>query len=282
MVTGASSGIGQATAIRLANSGYHVFAGVRKEADGAALQHQAGGAVTPLILDVTDEPAIREAAKVIEDSGLPLAGLVNNAGIGLTWPVEAIPLETLRWQYEVNVFGQVAVIQAFLPALRRAKGRIINIGSIGDRLTLPFAAPLCSSKWAFASITEALRMELHPWGIHTVLIEPATIRTAAVEKLRTDAEGVLEQMTEVQRAYYAVNYRAMTAKGYAREQGGSDPDAVAKVVLRALTAAKPATRYKVGKDSGLLAFVARWLPDRTFDQIRFKLFGLPPKFGSAS
>ncbi|NJP96001.1 SDR family oxidoreductase [Nonomuraea sp. FMUSA5-5] len=282
VVTGASTGIGQATALGLTKAGYHVFAGVRKEADGEALQRQAGEGLTPLILDVTDQHAVREAAKTVDKSDVPLVGLVNNAGIGLTWPVEAIPLETLRWQFEVNVFGQVGVIQEFLPALRRTKGRIINIGSIGDRLTLPFGAPLCSSKWAFASVTEALRMELHPWGIHVVLIEPATISTTAVQKLRKDAEDTLIQMTAEQRGYYETTYRAMTAKAYEREQGGSDPSVVAKVVLQALTAARPATRYKVGKDSGLLAFVARWLPDRVFDQARFKLFDLPGKFGSLS
>ncbi|MEO3892208.1 SDR family oxidoreductase [Nonomuraea sp. B5E05] len=282
VVTGASSGIGQATAVRLANAGYHVFAGVRKESDGTALQLLTTGSLTPLILDVTDAERVAEAAREVDKSGLPLAGLVNNAGIGLAWPMEVIPPETLRWQYEVNVVGQVAVIQAFLPLLRRATGRIINIGSVGDRLTLPFGAPLCSSKWAFASITEALRLELRPWSVHVVLVEPASIHTSAIHKLRHDVEDVVAQMTDDQRTHYEASYRSMTDMAYEREQAGSDPDVVAKVVLRALTASKPATRYLTGKDARLLASMARWLPDRTFDRLRVKLFGLPSEFGGAA
>jgi NAD(P)-dependent dehydrogenase (short-subunit alcohol dehydrogenase family) len=196
--------------------------------------------------------------------------------------MEAIVLDDLRYIYEVNVFGQVAVTQALLPLIRAASGRIINIGSIGDRLSLPFGAPLASSKWAFASITESLRMELRPWGIHVVLIEPATIHTDGVRKVKQDADRVIGQMTPTQRHLYGEAYQAMTRRAIERESSGSDPDVVARAVLRALTTKHPRTRYVVGKDGRALAFLARWAPDRLFDAARIRLFGLPRTFGIAA
>jgi NAD(P)-dependent dehydrogenase (short-subunit alcohol dehydrogenase family) len=282
VVTGASTGIGRATALRLAGTGYHVFAGVRQAAHGEALR-QAGGNITPLIMDVTDVASVAEAAELagrtVGETGL--AGLVNNAGIGVTGPVEAIAPQDLRRVYEVNVFGQVAVIQNFLPLLRLGRGRMINIGSIGDRLTFPFGSPLTSSKWAIASITEALRIELRPWGIHVVLIEPASIDTETVDKTETDAERTLSAMSEANRSRYGQAYRSMTQRGMARVRRGSPPDVVAHVICRALTVKRPRTRYLVGKDARLLSAVARWAPDRLFDHMRVKLFDLPKTFGEA-
>ncbi|HEY7486482.1 MAG TPA: SDR family oxidoreductase [Streptosporangiaceae bacterium] len=285
VVTGASSGIGRATALALAEAGWHVFAGVRRYADGeklrASVPDRRTGGVTPLLMDVTDTATVEEAAtqvaRVVGDEGI--AGLVNNAGIGVAWPMEAVPAAELRRQYEVNVFGQVAVTQAFLPLLRQGRGRIVNIGSIGDRLTIPFGGPLASSKWAIASITEALRLELRPWGIHVILIEPASIHTDAVDKLETDAERVLERLSDVQAALYADSYRSMIRNMVASERVGSKPDVVAEVILRALTAKRPKTRYLAGKDSRRLAFLARWAPDRLFDRLRVRMFGLPKEFG---
>jgi NAD(P)-dependent dehydrogenase (short-subunit alcohol dehydrogenase family) len=282
VVTGASSGIGRATAIRLADAGYHVFAGVRREPDGQALQARTAGALTPLRLDVTDPADVKAAADGVARTvgGAGIASLINNAGIGVTGPMEAIPLEVLRRQYEVNVFGQVAVIQALLPHLRAAGGRLINIGSIGDRLTMPFGGPLSSSKWAFASITEALRLELRPWGIHVVLVEPASIHTEAVAKLEADAERTLSLLDETQRLRYQQAYRSMVERSAARENAGSPPEVVAEVVLRALTASTPRTRYLVGKHARALAFLARWAPDPLFDRIRGRLFDLPRTLGA--
>jgi NAD(P)-dependent dehydrogenase (short-subunit alcohol dehydrogenase family) len=283
VVTGASTGIGRATAITLADAGYQVFAGVRKMSDGAALTELSHGTLTPLLIDVTDSEAVAAAAgtvtRAVGDRGL--AGLVNNAGIGFTWPMELIPVELLRRQYDVNVFGQVTVIQAFLPLLRRAAGRIITMGSIGDRLTLPYGAPLTSSKWALASITEALRLELRPWGIHVVLVEPASISTAAVGKVEFEAERVLQRLDRVQQTRYGAAYRSMIHRAMAREKNGSSPQVVADVVLRALNAATPKTRYLVGRDARRLAFLARWMPDRLFDRLRLRLFGLSTEFGGA-
>jgi NAD(P)-dependent dehydrogenase (short-subunit alcohol dehydrogenase family) len=287
VVTGTSSGIGRACALRLATQGYCVFAGVRRRQDGQALVQEAGrtgGQVVPLLIDVTDEASIgaaaAEVAGAVGDDGI--AALVNNAGIGMTWPMEAIPLDDLRRIYEVNVFGQVAVTQAFLPLLRTGAGRLVNIGSIGDRLSLPFGAPLASSKWALASITESLRMELRPWGIHVVLIEPASIHTDAVQKVKDDAERVMSEMSWTHLELYGDTYQSMTSRALEREKSGSDPDVVARAVLRALRTKRPRTRYVVGKDGRLLAFLAGWAPDRLFDAMRVRLFGLPKKFGVAA
>jgi NAD(P)-dependent dehydrogenase (short-subunit alcohol dehydrogenase family) len=283
VITGASTGIGRASALALAAAGYRVFAGVRRTLDGDSLLESATGRLTPVILDVTDpgsiEAAAREIRAVVRSDGI--TGLVDNAGIGTLWPMEAVPLGELRHQYEVNIFGQVAVIQAFLPLLRLDAGRILNIGSIGDRLMLPFAGPLNSSKQAFAAITEALRMELRSSGIRVVLIEPASIHTEAVEKVAAAADRVLDELESTASGRYVVPYRSMTSRGLARERNGSSPDVVARTVLRALSARRPRSRYLVGKDAHRLAFLARWLPDPLFDGLRLKALGLPTSFGSA-
>lgn len=281
VVTGASSGIGQACSLALARAGFHVFAGVRKHEDGRRLAQQMPGGITPVLLDVTVADSVRTAASQIADAvgDAGLTALVNNAGIGLTGPVEALPVEAFRQQYEVNVFGQVAVTQALLPMLRVARGRIINIGSIGDRLTMPFGAALTSSKWALASITEGLRLELRPAGIHVILIEPASIRTDAVDKMEADLDRRLTGFDSGLRARYERSFRAMTERAVAREQHGSPPELVAQRVVLAITTPNPKTRYLVGKHALALAFLARWTPDRLFDLLRLRLFGLPRTFG---
>jgi NAD(P)-dependent dehydrogenase (short-subunit alcohol dehydrogenase family) len=282
VITGTSSGIGRAAAVALTDAGYHVFAGVRTEQAGKALLAKARGPLTPLILDVTDSDSVSAAAKEVAraagDRGL--AGLVNNAGIGISWPMEHVPREELRRQYDVNVFGQVDVIQAFLPLLRAAAGRIVNIGSIADRLSLPFCGPLFSSKWAFASITETLRLELRPWGIHVVLVEPASIHTEAVEKFQRDSAQVLSRFHKTAMEHYGDAYRTVTQQAVAREKAGSDPGVVADTILKALTSRRPKTRYLVGKDSKPLAMLARWAPDRAFDRLRMQMFRLPTEFGA--
>ncbi|HEY3957577.1 MAG TPA: SDR family NAD(P)-dependent oxidoreductase [Streptosporangiaceae bacterium] len=204
LVTGASSGIGRETALRLAAGGWHVYAGVRKTADGAALATAAAGELTPLLLDVTDTAQIAAAAQAIAghagDSGL--AGLVNNAGIGIFGPLELIPVEQFRRQLDVNVTGQLAVTQAMLPLLRRTRGRIVMIGSIGTRFTPPFIGPLAASKSALATVSTALRQELAPFGIRVVLVEPGSIRSEAVGKLDSDARQVLGRASPEDQANY--------------------------------------------------------------------------------
>src|SRR4051812_8318435 len=207
LVTGASSGMGKACALRLSQGGFTVFAAVRKERDAQELRALG---LRPVVLDVTKQQTISDAVRSIEAivGSAGLAGLVNNAGIAVTGPVELLPLAELRRQFEVNVFGQVAVTQAFLPLLRAARGRIVNVGSVGAKFALPFAAALNSSKAAFESISDSLRMELRPSGIRVVLVSPGSIRTAAESKLVADSEAAIRSFAPEGRARYAASYRA--------------------------------------------------------------------------
>lgn len=283
VVTGASSGIGWATALRLAAAGWHVFAGVRKREDGESLRAAApaGPEITPLLMDVTNVDQIRAAANAVTEhvgtSGLN--ALVDNAGIGLTSPMELVSLDTLRDVFEVNVIGQVAVTQAFVPLLRLARGRIVVIGSIGGRMTPPFGGPLAASKSATASLADAFRQELAPWGIRVVLLEPGTIRTDAVDKLRRHAAATANAYSSEEAELYRDSYVGTIDVAMAREAKGSPPSVVADLVARVLTKSRPRSRYVVGKDARLLANLTRFTPTLMFDAMRRKLFRLPA-FGS--
>jgi NAD(P)-dependent dehydrogenase (short-subunit alcohol dehydrogenase family) len=279
LVTGASTGMGRVTVLRLAADGYRVFAGVRKEADGQALVRDAGGRgdVVPVMLDVTDAGQIAAAAQTVTAcvGDVGLAALVNNAGVGIFGPLELAPLESIRRQFEVNVTGQIAVTQAFLPLLRKAHGRIVMIGSIGDRAAMPFGEPLGASKAAIALMAEALRQELAPWDVKVILIRPASIRTEAVDKFVADAEKAIASFTDQGRALYADTYRRMVTAALPRLRRGSPPEVVADTIAVALAARRPRTRYLVGKDSRRLAALSAVLPDRAFDAIRRRLLDLP-------
>jgi NAD(P)-dependent dehydrogenase (short-subunit alcohol dehydrogenase family) len=276
LVTGASSGMGRAIALRLARGGVHVFATVRQPKDGEALQVETVGHITPLLMDVTRQDQIAMAGQIVAEhvGQRGLDALVNNAGVGLAWPLEVVPLEKFRAQFEVNVDGQLAVTQAFLPLIRRATGRVIMIGSIADRITPPFVGPLAASKHALFALTDALRLELAPWNIRVVLIEPGNIRTEAGEKFETDAATALRQFDPGARALYAEAFSKMTSRFAARHQRGSDPEVVAEVVLTALKTRKPRARYLAGKDAQLFALVAK-LPPFIQDSVRQRIFGLP-------
>jgi len=280
VVTGASSGMGRACALLLAQAGYHVFAGVRKEQDALALKQQAPAPLTPLFLEITDADSIAAAVTLVTDivGEAGLAGLVNCAGIGVTAPMELLPLAELRRQLEINVVGQVAVTQAFLPLIRAARGCIINVGSVGGRVTIPFGGPLCASKYAMESINDALRMELRPWGIDVVLVAPGSIRTPAVDKLVQDSEAMLKTFPPEGARRYAAAYRAFVRTFVKHEEAGVPPEVMAAVVLKALTARSPRTRYPVGPLSRRLPLLANILPPRVFDRVKARLFGLPRPF----
>lgn len=277
LVTGASSGIGRATALRLATSGYHVFAGVRKSADGAALAEAATGEVTPVILDVTDAQQITSAVKIIAshvgDAGL--AGLVNNAGIGVFGPLELIPIEQFRRQLEVNVTGQLAVTQAALPLLRRGRGRIVMIGSIGSRFTPPFVGPLAASKSTLTTMSSALRQELAPWDIRVILVEPGSIRSEAVDKLESDARTVMNDAAAEGRALYENAFLHLVSFFAGLHEKGSSPDIVAKTVERALGVSRPRSCYLSGKNAQRMATIARLLPVPAQDALRRRLARQP-------
>jgi NAD(P)-dependent dehydrogenase (short-subunit alcohol dehydrogenase family) len=279
VVTGASSGIGRASAWHLAAAGHHVYAGVRRLADAPASPSAESGEITPLLLDVTDPAEIRAAADTVagHTGSAGLMGLVNNAGIGVFGPLGIIPVEQVRRQLEVNVTGQLAVTQALLPSLRRARGRIVLIGSIGTRFTPPFTGPVSASKSAIATLAEALRQELAPWDIRVVLIEPASIHTEAVDKLDRDTERLISASDP--RALYEDALRRFVSIGLARERNGSPPKVVAQAIARALTVRRPHARYLVGKDSWRMAVLAATLPTPVLDALRRRI-GHQPAPGS--
>lgn len=274
LVTGASSGIGRAAALRLAADGHHVFATVRKEADARrfAGQHQ----ITPIFLDVTSPGQIADAVAAVQaqvgEAGLD--GLVNNAGTGTALPLELMSPEALRRQLEVNTIGQLAVTQAFLPLLRRARGRIVMIGSIGVRCTPPFAGPIVIPKAALTALTHALRQELSSSGVRTILVDPATIRTGAGDKLAADAEAASSGFSDAGRALYGAAFRNMTAAFISGHEKGTPPEAVAPVISRALTVRRPRAHYTVGKSSRRMTVIGR-LPIRLADAVRRRIFGMP-------
>jgi NAD(P)-dependent dehydrogenase (short-subunit alcohol dehydrogenase family) len=280
LVTGASSGIGRATALRLATSGYHVFAGIRKPADGTTLvsaAEKAAGCMTPVILDVTDAQQLASAVTTVAghvgDGGL--AGLVNNAGIGVFGPLELIPIQQFRRQLEVNVTGQLAVTQAVLPLLRQARGRIVMIGSIGARFTPPFVGPLAASKSALATMTDALRQELAPWGIGVTLVEPGSIRSEAVSKLESDARAVLDDVRQDGRGLYENAFLHLVGFFAGIHEKGSSPDVVAATVEHALRTSRLRTSYLSGKNARRMATTARLLPAPAQDTLRRKLARQP-------
>ncbi len=281
VVTGASTGIGRATSLYLVKNAFRVFAGVRKKKDAESLRAAAGANLVPIELDVTNAGSIAAAARQVQDSvDGGLDGLVNNAGIGIAVPVEAVAMDVLRQSFEVDVFGQIAVIQAFLPLIRRVHGRIVNMGSVGGHITMPFGGVLCGSKSAFGSLSDALRLELYPFGIHVCLVEPGAISTPAVEKTLGDVEGAIESFPPEDARRYGPMFREFARRSYERESNGSPPEVVARAVHHALTARRPRARYPVGKHAKLLSTLPRVLPDRLLDPLLRRLFAMPKSFGA--
>ncbi|HET6447556.1 MAG TPA: SDR family oxidoreductase [Conexibacter sp.] len=266
VVTGASSGIGEACARRLAGLGFHVFAGVRKPDDGERLQHGIPG-VTPLLIDVIDARSIADAAaSVAAQTGGRLAGLVNNAGVAVPAPIEHQPIEDFRRQIEVNLIGQVAVTQAFLPQLRAARGRIVNMSSIGGKVAVPLLGAYAASKFGIEGFSDSLRRELRPWGIRVAVIEPGTIATPIWDKGIVSGDELEAGMSEQAKRDYGpliATVRTASARG---AKTGLPPDAVARDVAHALTARKPKTRYLVGREAKSRALLARIVGDRAIDR----------------
>lgn len=277
MITGASTGIGEACAVYLDSKGWQVFAGVRKEADAQRLRSKGSSRLEPVIIDVTDQATISSAAKAVAaavgDAGL--AGLVNNAGIGGGGPLEFIPVDAIRRVFEVNVFGAVAATQAFLPLIRKGRGRIVNMGSIGGRMAVGFLGPYNATKFALEALTDALRMELRPWGIRVSIVEPGNIKTQIWEKGRRTAGDLIPRLPEEARELYRPVLDRMPAL-LEREAGrGIDPVHVAKAVAHALASPRPRTRYLVGADAKAQAVIARVVPDRARDALVLKQAGFP-------
>jgi NAD(P)-dependent dehydrogenase (short-subunit alcohol dehydrogenase family) len=266
VITGASSGIGKACALHLDGLGFRIFAGVRTDGDAEALRGAASDRLVPVRLDVTDPDAVGAVVEtirgVVGDGGL--AGLVNNAGVTVAFPLEFVPLAALRHQFEVNVIGLVGVTQACLPLLRAARGRIVNVGSVSGRAPLPILGPYAASKAALEALTDAWRAELSPWGIEVSIVEPGRVATRMVERARRAASAAGAEMPPEGAALYGHMLDAVRRLETGRP--AMDPARVVEAVTHALTAGRPKTRYLVGRDARLRLLLQR-LPDRLRDRV---------------
>lgn len=275
VVTGASTGIGRATVLRLAELGFRVFAGVRRGVDGERLASDAAGTLKPLILDVTDASSVDAAAGEVDRAvGAPgVRGLVNNAGIAEPGPIELLPLEALRRQLDVNLVGQIAVTQALLPLVRRARGRIVNVSSVGGRVATPGLGAYSASKFALEAVTDSMRTELHPWGIHVALIEPGAVSTEIWRRGEAEADSMIEGLPESKAALYAPLIDALRRLSAQSQRRAVPPERVTRRIVHALTARRPRTRYVVGADARARIALHAVLPDRAHDALVRRILG---------
>jgi NAD(P)-dependent dehydrogenase (short-subunit alcohol dehydrogenase family) len=272
-VTGASTGIGAATVALLAKYGFIVYAGVRSDADASrvAALHQN---VRPLHVDVTDDQSIGAAARKIEAAGVPLCGLVNNAGIAVGGPLEIVPLQELRRQFEVNFFGAIAVTQRFLPLLRTSQpSRLVFVGSISGRLPVPYIAPYSASKFALRAAADALRVELAPMHIHVSLIEPGNVKTPIWEKGRRQANDAA--IPENAPPHYRTAVAALVRQTEREERAGMPVERVSEAILGALTSRRPRAYYLLGAPARIGSVIATLLPPRVRDDLIRRAMRLP-------
>lgn len=255
-------------------AGYHVLAGNRSAPVDAVIGHD--DAVSELRLDVTDADDIARAAALVAEHVGPrgLDALVNVAGIGIPGPLEAMPMDDLRLSLDVDFFGQVALTQPLIPLLRTARGRVVFVGSIIDRVTLPFFGALAAAKAATASAAGTLRQELAPWGIHVILVEPGFISSGADEATKARIDRVAADLPPDEAALYRDMFTTATDRGYSTQTSGTPPEGVAECIMGALTARRPRARYLTGGRARRVAASAL-LPQRVQDALHRRAFGLP-------
>jgi NAD(P)-dependent dehydrogenase (short-subunit alcohol dehydrogenase family) len=278
VITGASTGIGWASAKVLIAKGFHVFGSVRKQADADRLKAEFGEHFTPLLFDVTDEAAVAAGAKQVEAAlgGQTLAGLVNNADVAVAGPLLHLPVEEFRQQLEVNLTGVVIATQAFAPLLgaespvRKDPGRIVNISSVGGKNANPFMGPYCTTKFGLEGLSESLRRELMPFGVDVVIVAPGAVATPIWDK----ADSV--DVTRYANTVYAPALARMKAFMLSLGQSGLPPERIGEAVHTALTAPSPKTRYVISPDP-FQVFMTGVLPKRTLDRIIGKRLGLLPE-----
>jgi NAD(P)-dependent dehydrogenase (short-subunit alcohol dehydrogenase family) len=275
VITGASTGIGEACALRLDKLGFCVFAGVRKDSDAQKLQQKGSQRLIPIFLDVTDANSIAFAVETVKNTvGDEIFGLVNNAGIAVPGPLELLPIADFEQQIQVNVTGQLAVTQAFLGLLRQGRGRIVNMGSISGRSAAPFLGAYNASKFALEALTDVMRMELRPWGISVSIIEPGAIATPIWEKSFTQADTAKQNLSPSALNLYGHALTAVRKQVGILASKSISSDIVAEAVIHALTAEKPKTRYLIGQDAKIGAFLKYLLPDRLYDRVILYSMGL--------
>lgn len=264
IVTGASTGMGAATVRELAARGHHVLAGVRREADGRELESER---IRPVILDITRSEHITDLAAVVEADGRPLRAVINNAGIAVNAPVEVLPMEEWRRQFDVNFFGHIEVTQALLPALLRSQGRVVMMSSVGGRLAQPTYGAYSGSKFALEAVSDALRRELVPQGVKVVIVEPGAVRTEMVGRGGVTARRLAAGMTPEQDRRYSGLMHAILAQSDGFLRDGVDAAKAAETIAAAALDRRPKIRYTIGRDAALLTRLARILPDRALDRV---------------
>ena len=265
LLTGASSGIGHALALRLAAEGYLVLAGVRKESDRERLADEHPN-LRPISLDVTIAADRVRAAQSVAQCGSPLRAVINNAGIAVGGPLEDLPVDRLVEQFEINTFAPIAVTQLVLPQLRASGGRAFFIGSIAGRMGVPLVGPYGASKAALAVLVDALRQELRPHGVAVSLFEFAAVKTPIWAKGRAEAEQAIERLPAEALAEYGKEIQAMLAQTKAEERHALHPSVIADAVITALHAPEPRERHVIGKQARMQALVAL-LPVRLRDRL---------------
>lgn len=268
LITGASTGIGQDAALSLARKGHQVFAGVRNVKDGDALKAACADLI-PVVIDVTKTETINSAFQQIQAQRKTNQKfcLVNNAGIAVASPMETVSMDEMRGQFDVNVFGLVAVTQKFLPWIRQSQGRIVNISSISGKVTRAFLGPYSASKYAVEAISDALRRELAKFGVRVVLVEPGPIKTPIWDKGISKAFAQLESGDPVLRAVYEADARILEKGMRMIIEHAAPVSRSTEAIEQALTHPRPKTRYPVGKIIGFAIFLNRMMPDRWMDKL---------------
>jgi NAD(P)-dependent dehydrogenase (short-subunit alcohol dehydrogenase family) len=270
LVTGASRGIGRAVALRLAERGWEVYAGVRRREDAEALAADSSR-ISPLVLDVTDE---RQIAALDEALPQALDAVINNAGIVVDGPVEAIPLEDLRRQLDVNVVAQIAVTQAVLPRLRRSRGRAVFVSSISGRAVTPWLGAYSASKFALEALADALRIELRPWGIKVILIEPGNTDTDLWRYADKQLEATAAGLEDEHRRLYAGQIEGMRRLTGVMKRTAAPVERVVSTVERALSDRRPRARYPVGGASKAQVAITAATPTALNDAVLARVSGI--------
>ncbi|MEU6154457.1 SDR family oxidoreductase [Actinosynnema sp. NPDC047251] len=263
-MTGASTGMGASAARELARRGFHVLAGVRRDRDADAIRSTG---VEPIILDITKSEQVEALAARVAGDPRALHALVNNAGIQVNAPVEALPMTQWRWVFEVNLFGHIAITQALLPALLRSKGRVINISSVGGKVAMATYGAYAGAKFALEAVSDSLRREVAPLGVQVVVVEPGGVRTEMATRGIATANKLAAQMTPEQHERYGSLVQATNTLMASGTASGLTADAAARVIAKAVTIRRPRTRYTIGRDAALITRLTRMLSDRTLDRV---------------
>jgi NAD(P)-dependent dehydrogenase (short-subunit alcohol dehydrogenase family) len=276
LITGTSTGIGKATALYLDRRGFRVFASVRKESDADSLCAEASGQLAPILMDVTDPDSILNAKQQISRSvgNAGLAGIVNNAGVAFTAPIEFLSLDDLRWLFEVNVFGLLAVTQAFLPLVRQAGGRIVNVSSEAVLVVAPFHGPYSASKLALNGFSDALRRELKALGVQVSVIIAGSINTPIWDKGADLSEQVACGLSPEADELYSKSFKKVREFLLQMGRNGIEPGAVAEAITHALTAKRAKHYYLVGTDARLFNLLNTIVPETFQDWISLRILGL--------